>query len=363
VPGYNPTDFGRWLRHRRAIRSVRSGGPGASPGDPDVYDADGREIEHDPREYAGCLALLLIAVVFLFGVVFWVCNPFGGGDANIIGSPTIATTTGSTTSTIAGATTTAVPTTTTSAPGIQLPNPIGSIVGPLGFNPTMTRRQILDDLLADLIDSISENDPGHRGREIDIVDAIILWGGVSETAVNLAFNNSTYECDARDPLVVCADDLLPMPAGDILVVAVQHDDIVPQDSTERSYIYALVFESDGDTANDWVFNPPFDWDLFQGADRWYQTIYSHTTGEWAMSVIQLDDTGTPGPDASSVRVVIQGPWVVWFVPAAEIPDFPGRFRATAFAHDGQFTAATRGADVTGANPTEPMFDPEAAPDE
>jgi hypothetical protein len=357
VPGYNPTDFARWLRQRRAIRSARAGGPGALPNDPDFYDGDHR-IEHDPRKYAGCLASILIAVVILVGVLYWILDPFGGSDGNLIGSPTIAP---ATTATTGAPNTTGATTSTTTAPqspGVELPEPVGSLVAPLALDPLRMRQTTLDDLIDDLIDSISENEPGYPGREIDLARAIVIIAAADLSAVDTTFNDSVYECGAIDPLVVCSTGLLEMPAGEILVVAVEHADIVPTASTERSYIYSLVFDSDGDPANDWQFNPPFDWDFFIGADRWYQAVYSHSSGQWLLDVQQVSAEGIPEPEPSAVRVVIQDEWVVWFVPSSELPDFPGRLRAVAFAHDGRFTEATRGGDVTGANPTEPLFDPE-----
>jgi hypothetical protein len=173
------------------------------------------------------------------------------------------------------------------------------------------------------------------------------------------FNRSVYECGAEDPVVVCAAQVLPMPEGDGLVVAVEHAGAIPARSTERSYIYSLVFDSDGDPANNWVFRPPFNWDFFQGTDRWYQAIYSHDTESWIVGVNQVQSDGNASqPLPSAVRVVIEGEWVIWYIPSSEIPAFPGLLRATAFAHDGAFGAATRGGDVTGADPTEPLIDPE-----
>ena len=192
-------------------------------------------------------------------------------------------------------------------------------------------------------------------------DGLIYSAGIELGAVDATFNNSVYECGAADPLVVCATEVLPFPEGDLLIVAVEHDGRIPTDSDARSYIYSLVFESDGDPANDWVYNEPFDWDYFQGADRWYQAIYSHASGDWLVDVTQVAAGNQTTSVPSAVRAVVDGRWIFWFIPADEIPDFPGRLRATAFVHDGFFGEATRAGDVTGADPTEPLFNVEAAP--
>lgn len=58
-----------------------------------------------------------------------------------------------------------------------------------------------------------------------------------------------------------------MAPGSVYVLAT----IVKADP-ERHYIYSAVFNSGGDPANDFQWNPPYDWDFFQRTDRWYQVI-------------------------------------------------------------------------------------------
>ena len=358
MPEYSPNDFARWLRQRRAVRRARLFGDGIGVGHPDFYDEYGDPLEYEARKYYGCLIVAIIALVLFFGFLYWACDPFGGDD-DLISTPTMA---GTTSTTQPGVTTsTAAATTTTRRTSIDVPGPVGELLSP--FQLMQIRRAIIQDVLSDIIDSISDNEPGYSGREIDIARLILIAVAADLDAVDGLFNESAFECGDTDPLVVCPNNALDMPEGQMLIVAVEHDAPIPVESTERSYVYSLVLESDGDPANDWQFNPPFDWDLFRDTDRWYQAIYSHTGGAWEMSVLQLDADGVPQAAASSVRAVIQDQWVVWFVPASEIPDFPGRLRATAFAHDGSFGVATRGADVSGANPTEPLIDLEAVGEE
>lgn len=360
MPEYSPSDFARWLRHRRAARRARLFGGSVGYNHPDFYDEYGDPIEYDDRRYFGCLIALILIIVVVFGLLFWVCDPFGGDD-NLITTPTFD----ATTSTTGGGTTSTLGSTTTTTldPLAEVPEPVRSAIQPLDADPATMRLRIFTDLIGRLIDSISENEPGYEGLELDIVDAFIMWAGISGQAADNAFNDSVYECGATDPLVVCAAEVQDMPEGEILVVAVRHAEPVPTASTERSYIYSLVFESDGDPANDWVFNPPFDWDFFRGADRWYEAVYDHTSGTWSLRVTQVSPgNALSSPLPSAVRVVVVDEWVIWFVPSSEIPDFPGRLRAVAFGHDGNFTQSTRGGDVTGADPTESPFDPEAEPE-
>ena len=344
---YSLSDFMRWLRQRSVMR--RHAGD-TVPDDPAFRDEAGNPLAYEPNKYTGCLLwffLLLLIIIALF--IFTVCEPFGGDDEGLIGSPTLAPTTGPPTT---GATT------TTTTMQQSLPTPLDTAYRALSLDPTVKRARIIQDLINDLIDSESSREPGRTGGGLDIVQMIIRAAGADGLTVRKTFNESIYECGDTDPVVVCTAGVEPMPEGDILVVAVEHDAPIPIASTDSSYIYSLVFDSDLDPANDWQFNPPFDWDYFQGADRWYQATYNHDTGIWTLVVNQVSEGNQiSDPLASAVRVVIEDEWVIWFVPSSEIPAFPGLVRATSFEHDGFFTPGDRGGDVTGADPTEPLSDP------
>lgn len=350
---YSLVDFIRWLQQRRAMRRHSGGG---LPDDPAFFDEHGDPVRYEPYKYMGCLVVVFVVIVIVvFALLFWVCSPFGGdGDDVLIPSPTVSA------STSLAPTTTTPPATTTTEAGSDVAAPVADAHRALDIDPAEVRLRVLLDLLGDLFDSESAREVGFTNGEIDIVQMIIYAAAVDRLIVTQAFNESTYECGDDEPLVVCAAVVEPMPEGDILIVAVEHAEPIPSESTEHSYIYSLVFDSDLDPANDWQINLPFDWDLFQGADRWYQAIYSHTDGDWVLSVNQVSEGNeVSDPLPSSVRVVIDGEWVIWFVPSSEIPAFPGRLRATAFGHDGAFTPESRGGDVTGVIPTEPLLDPEA----
>ena len=223
----------------------------------------------------------------------------------------------------------------------------GGIVDPL---------QITTDEIGDWIDSISGVIAAYRAGEIDVETALAWLMHISDAAAMRLYNQSEFECGQADPFVVCTEEVLDVPEGAVLVVAVKHAAPIPLDSTERSYVYALVFDSDGDPSNDWVFQEPFDFDYFQGADRWYQLIYDHQAGAWFLEVTQLEPGPAfpPGLAPSAVRALIHEEWVVWFVPISELPGYPVEYRVTAFGHDGAFTQETRGGDVLGEDPTVPM---------
>lgn len=210
--------------------------------------------------------------------------------------------------------------------------------------------------LGDILDSISFEEPTFVNDvvKINLYDAYTIE--LSDLEVKEIYNESVFECgtltDGR--LVVCADEVLPMPAGTVYVlVAIMKADI-PVADPDRHYIYSAVFDSDGDPANDFQFFPPYDWDYFQGTDRWYQVFWDANLGEWGMDVTQLDGAGGGEIVASTARVVIEGDTIVFFISAEEFPSADPGYRLTTFGHDGFYSPNDRGGDVTGENPTEPL---------
>lgn len=190
---------------------------------------------------------------------------------------------------------------------------------------------------------------------IDLEFYIFAKGQFGLDGVEIVFNESVFECgDATDQRrVVCVDQVLDMAPGQVFIASMIMVGDIPQADPDRSYIYSLVLNSDRDGANDWRPRPPFDWDLFQGTDRWYQLIWDHRAQAWSLTVTQLTASGRipSGIEASSVRAVIEGNTIVFFVSMEEFEASNPSARLTAFHHDGNFGEATRGADVSGPDPT------------
>lgn len=172
----------------------------------------------------------------------------------------------------------------------------------------------------------------------------------------LLFNNTAYPCDVTTPggAIICPMAPGEFPEGAMWVGAMRLGADVPLADRDHSLIYALVFESDGVTENDWQFVEPFVWDYFQGTDRWYQLIWDHLTRTWSVRVTQVDESQTQTTVSSAVRVVIIGDVVQWFVPRIELPSATPRYRFSAFIHEGTFARAERGGDVSGTDPTQPL---------
>lgn len=230
----------------------------------------------------------------------------------------------------------------------------------VGVDPGDERIRFLVDEIRDLFDSIRANSASFVRGDVDIAKVVEIVLRMSSSEVGRVFNQSTIECGATEPfLVVCPAGVSDMPEGEVLTVGMTLDAPVPLDDSGHSFIYSAVFDSDGDAANDWVFNLPFDFDLFQGADRWYQLQWSHTTQTWSLSVSQVGADQTVSVVDSSVRVAVGGNNVVFFVPRSEVGD--GAYRLTSFGHDGSFSESDRGADVSGTDPTVPLTVPTAEP--
>jgi hypothetical protein len=369
---WSASDIGRWLRRRRKIRHAAQTGENVSPGDPDFYGADfyGDEPVDDRFPMRSLLSVIavLIAVTMIGYLMFGTLG--GSDDDEIIGSPPATEAPASTDGTAAPPSSDAAPPSSDVAPPSSDPAPdplaevMRKILFDLGLTETGTYDELVEavDLLNDLIDSIRLVLPAYDGRDVDIARVVALLYQSGQLFQDNGFNNSVYECGAIDPVVVCPPAVRDMPAGTTLVVAMEVDADIAVASSDQAYRYSIVFDTDGDPANDWVYVDPFEWDYFQGADRWYQAVYDPSFG-WNIEVTQLTADGSIPAEAapSAARAVIEGPWIVWFIPVEELGGAPAPFRVSAFAHDGTFSESSRGGDVLGADPTGSLFDPPLAP--
>ena len=219
--------------------------------------------------------------------------------------------------------------------------------------------KLLGDILGDYVDSDSANADKFETQDDEVIVDIEFYDsytkGMSGLTVQIDFNESILKCGevTNGRRTVCAGIPLPMLAGEVFVAVAVMAAEIPQANPDRHYIYSLVLDSDGDEANNWVGF--LDWDLFLGTDRWYQLIWSPADGQWRVTVTQIGaGDSITAVSASTVRATIEGDTISWWVSASEFPAAAPGYRLTSFAHDGFFTVADRIADVTGANPTEPL---------
>ena len=213
----------------------------------------------------------------------------------------------------------------------------------------------------DWIYSISKQITEEQLLQNDILGYFGIESFFFDMGIKYWFNESYFPCnqEIEGGWVVCQEPAQPMPEGEILILAMQLADVVPQADPDHYYTYAAVLDADGDPSNNFQFFSPYDWDYFQNTDRWYQLNWIPGRGSWTLDV--TDMRPEPGPASSKARVVILGDVIGFFIPAEEYSvESPG-FRLTAFGHDGTYAPAVSSGDVTGADPTEPLVQPPPDP--
>jgi hypothetical protein len=139
----------------------------------------------------------------------------------------------------------------------------------------------------------------------------------------------------------------PMSFGNMLIATMELAADVPLADPDNSFIYTLALESDGDSTNDWQYVDPYDNDTFQGTDRWYSLKWNHVQQRWSVEVIQVDANQQQNEElSSSVRIVVKGKNITFYISVEEIPGDPPKYRLVAFGHDGNYSPSHRGADTS-----------------
>lgn len=191
------------------------------------------------------------------------------------------------------------------------------------------------------------------------VDILKVFAGVfdlSEEAKKKAFGNTLFECgtEVEGRLTICPDNALPFPAGEMVMLGMVLGDDVPLSDPDHFYFYTATFDSDGDTANNYVIFEPYNWDLLQGGDRWYSLEWYPEDGRWT-AITSKTEGEFQELIAGAFRVVIDRNLIVFFIPVSEFEVARPGFRLTSFVSGGTFEAADSGGDVIGADPTEPLL--------
>jgi hypothetical protein len=193
--------------------------------------------------------------------------------------------------------------------------------------------------------------------QTDITGFLGVRLAMTPNATGAYFNKSLFPCDSEieGGIVVCTEKAEPMPEGDVFMLVMQLAGEVPLQDPERFYTYAAVFDADGEPSNNFRFQPPYNWDYYQGTDRWYTLNWDFIHGDWSLSVTDVARNQWSAP--SKARAVIHGDVVVFFIPAEEFSVEQPGYRLTAFGHDGSFALEQSSGDVTGADPTEALTIP------
>lgn len=226
-------------------------------------------------------------------------------------------------------------------------------------------QNLTSDPLQDLFDSISDALATFFEGHIDI-KGFGLWKFAMDVymAKDIFNIQPALACgsDTGGVQVVCVPSMMggpkPISAGDVLMATLQMAAAIPTADSNHSYVYTLACESDGDSANDWVYVSPYDWDTYQATDRWYMLKYNHMQTRWSLEVMQVDSAQRQLEDPNSAaRAVISDDTIRFFVPMDEFTNTTPACRLVTFGHDGNWSPSDRGSDCDGANPTLPLLTP------
>ncbi len=211
-----------------------------------------------------------------------------------------------------------------------------------------------DDPEADWISHIAEIILTTALDETDLRIMVGIILRLNDNATTRYFGNTLFPCDSEieGGFVVCTDDPLPIEPGDVIMFVMKLAAKVPPANPDRHYTYAVVVDADGDPSNNFIFNPPYNWDYFQNTDRWYALNWNPDMSEWTLSVADFAQQEYISPSAA--RAVVMDDTITFFIPATEFSIEYPTYRMTAFGDDGTFSQESYCGDVSGADPTEPL---------
>jgi len=159
-------------------------------------------------------------------------------------------------------------------------------------------------------------------------DGVFAPGG--DAPLGQPFDVFNDDLGLLDHLHVAQADATPY-----VIVAMELVDAVPLASEDLFFVYAAVFDRDGNPTNNFVPLPQFPGDYFLGTDLWYEAKYSPISGEWALSR-RIVIGGAPRFFPTDALVLIAGNVIYFVIPQDEFTVGSGEdlpFRMTAFTYD------------------------------
>jgi hypothetical protein len=219
----------------------------------------------------------------------------------------------------------------------------------MGSNPTVVQAVFLQTLVIALIGvlvlhtflSVPPKIPTLGWTEITACGLVTVLIGI--TLLITLFGSSKVQQSGGGPVfpegqgpdgyTVAAHMPLQLAEGEYHIVHFSCADVIPIVSTDTTvvYQYAFVFDSDGNTTNNYT---TMDNDFFNDTDRWYVMSYTDAQG-WMLTVSTAFD-GNVVEVASAARVIIRDNAMTLFVPASEFAVSDPSYRVTAFCHNGDF---------------------------
>jgi hypothetical protein len=154
------------------------------------------------------------------------------------------------------------------------------------------------------------------------------WGGLDGGAI-------FPPGQGPEGFTVAATPSAPLAEGEHCFFWLTVQEPIPLADPAQLFQYAFVVDSDANPANNWVPAPAFPADFFKDTDRWYELNYAPASG-WSLRcrVVGAGNTLTTVP--SGARAILSGDTLLLVVPRSEFVLANPPFRATTFAHLGDF---------------------------
>ncbi|MBX3464149.1 MAG: hypothetical protein KF830_13325 [Planctomycetes bacterium] len=141
--------------------------------------------------------------------------------------------------------------------------------------------------------------------------------------------------DGPEGFTVAADPAADLAAGEHCLFWLSTEAAIPLADPTQRFQYAFVVDTDTAPGNNFVPATSFPDDFFGGTDRWYELDYDPSNG-WRLRcrVVGLGNSITTVPSAA--RAILSGDTLLLVVPRSEFVVANPPFRATTFAHLGDF---------------------------
>jgi hypothetical protein len=175
-------------------------------------------------------------------------------------------------------------------------------------------------------------------QEVRLYAALLLYLSLFElqTAFGGSADVATFPPgQGPEGFTVAATPSAPLAAGDHCVFTLAVQEPIPLADPTQRFQYAFVFDSDLAAGNNWVPAPAFLDDFFAGTDRWYELNYAPSTG-WQLRCRTVAAGNVLATVPSAARAILSGDTLLLVVPRSEFVVANPPFRATTFAHLGDF---------------------------
>ncbi len=219
-------------------------------------------------------------------------------------------------------------------------------------------RQMQLDAIGDFIDSISSSVVTWKHPSFDMESFDGYREDLNDAEADERFSgpDARFACGQHaDRLVLCSHPNAQWVGGDYLFFEMKmHGDLVLNDPNHR-FIYTAALDADGKSDNNWRVHDPFDWDTYQGTDTWITAAWDRSV--WQVDVMEVTTSQQIVPSAIPTRIAldVEGGRLSIAIPADFIKDPAPGYRLTTYSDDDNYNPDHRGADVSGDNPTNPLF--------